>query len=133
MERNTLIERLILLQEQESQVRKQLNALDYEDKIKHEKQYEGKYFKEVYQNDSEYVRCLFVHSTDINSCEPKSISVYYYRDHNDHFQIEFYSLFDPKKYGEEEKWIEIKKEEFDKHYWEVMKRINLAISDKSPT
>jgi hypothetical protein len=48
----------------------------------------------------------------------------------EYFEIESYHHFYPEKWEEEEKWNEIGKEEFLKHYNEVQRRIELAVSIK---
>ena len=119
--------KLLLVMEEEKQLRKQLDALDYYERLAAAAEYVGKYFMEANRFPDENIRCVYVYGTDPRSCETKSIQISYWKDQNDYFEIQYSSLFDPKKWEEEDKWEMITKSEFECHYYEVMKRINSAI------
>ncbi len=120
MNRDKLIEELMLIREQENKIKNQLNILDYEERLKNAKLYEGRYFKEI-DNTSEYVRCLFVYSVDVVSCQFMSICINYYTNiETTYFGIEYYNHFNPS----DTDWVEIPKEEFLEHYNEVQRRIS---------
>ena len=129
-ERDDLVSKLIDLREQEKTLRKQLDDLDYEDRFDRAKKYEGRYFIENNERTPGYIRCVFVHNTNSESCNPMCILVSYWEPNMDeYFEIESYHHFYPEKW-EEEKWNEIEKEEFLNHYNEVQRRIELAVSRK---
>ena len=130
--REKLKEKLTAIKKQEEEVRKQIEELDYNEKLKDASQYEGKYFKEVdkHNKENKYVRCLFIYSTDKERCEPMSLLIGYWKDNDkSYFNIEYYGHFHPGKWDDDdrEKWIEISKEEYTQHYNEVQKRISLCI------
>ena len=130
MERKKLVEQLMQLQEQEKQIREQLNSMDYDQRFADAKQYEGRYFKENEEYHKECIRCLYVYSTDKVNCTPMSLCISYWLDNEDsYFTIDFYSLFYPKKWVDDDgdKWIEISKEEYMEHYEQVQRRIVKAI------
>jgi hypothetical protein len=130
-ERDDLVSKLIDVREQEKTLRKQLDDLDQEDRFARAKKYEGRYFLEKDEITPEYIRCVFVHNTNTESCNPMCILVSYWGPNmEEHFEIESYHHFYPEKWEEEEKWNEIGKEEFLKHYNEVQRRIELAVSTK---
>lgn len=131
MSREKLVEELIALQEQEKEIRKQLDALDYEERFNDAKQYEGRYFREV-NRSKEYIRCVHVYGTCKERCEPLSLLVSYWNEEGiNSYQIESYNHFYPKKWGDEtDVWEEITEEEYHQHYEEVQKRITLAVSIK---
>ena len=88
------------------------------------KQYEGKYFKEIDDTYTEHIKCLFVYSTDKENCNPMALSIYYWENNNtSHFGIAYEYQFNPKKWGDGDKWKEISYEEYIQHYNEVQSRI----------
>jgi hypothetical protein len=128
--RDDLVSKLIDLRNQEKAIRKELDSLDYDEKFSIAKKYEGKYFRDYDKRNKEYIRCIFVHDTNKESCDPMCILVTYYENVMDqYFQIESYSHFNPEKWEEHgDKWIEIKEEEYLKHYEEVQRRISLFVN-----
>jgi len=133
LNREKLVKQLIAIREQEKEIRKQLDAVDYEERFNDAKQYEGRYFKEVNDYHKERVRCLFVYSTDKERCEPMALCVgYWIGNETSYFEIEYYGHFYPKKWDDDiDKWVEIRKEEYQQHYEEVQKRIFSAVSTKN--
>lgn len=130
--RKELVAQLISLREAESEVRKKLEGLDYEQRFADAKQYCGKYYSEINSHHKKCVRCLFVYGIDKVNCTPESICINYWENQDTFFGIEHYSQLNPKKWDEDEDaWKEITKEEFDHHYSEVMKRVELAINSKN--
>ena len=53
---------------------------------------------------------------------------YWVPNMDEYFEIESYHHFYPEKWEEEEKWNEIGKEEYLKHYEEVQRRISLFVN-----
>lgn len=119
--REELLSQLGELDKQTRVVRKQIEDIDHTKIIEDLNQYNGKCFRE--RNSQDYVRCLFVYGIDEENRDTKSILISYFQDQNDHFQIEYYHLFNPKKYNDEDLWYEVSKEEFDLHYSNVTKMI----------
>jgi hypothetical protein len=132
MNREKLLEQLTSIRKQEEEISKQIDAIDYEERLNDAKQYEGRYFKDVSTNNKEYIRCLFVYGTDEKNCTPNSLCVNYWENNEEyHFKIEDYDYFRPKHFDEDiDKWIEISKEEFQQHYNEVQRRISSVVSKK---
>jgi hypothetical protein len=130
--RDDLVAKLIELRNQEKAIRKELDSLDYSERLSAAKKYVGKYFRDYDGRDKEYVRCLFVHGIDTESCDPMCILVSYYDNiQSQYFTIESYSHFNPEKWEEHgDKWIEIKEEEYIKHYIEVQKRFSSFVNIK---
>lgn len=128
-EREKLTEQLIATKNQLKEIREKLEAIDYKDRLSEAKQYEGKFFKELRDSDN-YVRCLFVYSTDKDRCEPMCLSLNYYLDNEtSYFTIDYDNTFFPKKWDEDDdRWVEISKEEYMQHYNEVQRRISLALN-----
>lgn len=128
--RAILVEELQRLQKQEDNLRKKIDDIDYKKKLAAVMKYEGKYFmEEEGEGAHKHISCMFVYAIDSTSCELKSIAIRYWEDKDNYFGIEFSALFNPEKYRDE-KWIEISKEEFEKHYQEVQKTIIRALTTK---
>lgn len=127
--RDEIVANIENFQKQQEELRKQLDEIEYEEKFADAKQYEGKCFKE-HNEEHNYVVCVFVYDTDKINCEPKSICVRYWKTEDTHFEIEYNQSFYPKKWNEMEMWTEVSKEEFDKHYKEVLQRIEMAVTEK---
>lgn len=122
--RQELVNQLTLINAQADSIRKQIDAIDHTERLAQAKQYEGKYYQQIDKHHPENIDCLFVYGTDVEKCEPKAIVVRYWTGKEDsYFSLEFSSLFHPKRYDEEDKYIEITKEEFLKHYYAVQERI----------
>lgn len=128
MNREELVGKLIEIRNQEKEIRKELDKLDYEKRFEDSKKYLGKCYIEKTEIKSDYVRCIYVYSIDKDSCDTKSLCVHYYGDLNDsYFGIEYDSHFNPKKWGEEDKWIEITKDDFMEHYNVIQSRISKTL------
>lgn len=129
-EREELVKQLKDFREKSRSISKRLDELDHKHRFDNAKKYEGRFFIEKDDRNSDSVRCLFVHDTDHESCKPMCILVSYWKDMQDqYFGIESYSYFS----GDDDdtfKWIETTEEEFTKHYNEVQRRIELAVSRK---
>jgi hypothetical protein len=128
MSREKLVEQLIAIRAEEKEIRKQLDLVDYEEKFNDAKQYEGKYFKEVNEHHEGCVRCVFVYAVDKTNCTPVSLYVNYWIGQETHFEIEYYGLFHPRNLDEEDKWVEIDRNEFLQHFNEAQRLISLAVS-----
>ncbi len=133
MDKEKLVQQLIAIREQEKELRKQLDAVDYDERFKDAKQYEGRYFKEVNDHHKESVRCLFIYDTDKESCRPMALCVsYWIGNETAYFEIGYYGHFHPKQWEDDvDKWVEVSKEEFEHHYEEVQKRISFSVSTKN--
>lgn len=127
--REEIVSRLNAIQEQEDVIRKELNAYDYENRFAKAGAYKGKYYQEKNKHHPNYIRCVFAYDVDEKSCELKSIEVSYWKDQQDWYKLEFNNHFNPSQWAEDnEKWIEISKEEYLEHYAEVQKRIGTVIN-----
>lgn len=112
------------------EIRKEINALDFEQKIKESEVYLNKYFLEICKGvNDKYIHIVFVYGIDEN-CEPKSIRCSYLVDNVDFFQLENSTTFNPKKWDDEDNFIEISKEEFYKHYEIIKEKINSNLQNK---
>jgi hypothetical protein len=133
MSREKLVEQLKAIREQEKEIRKQLDAVDYEEKFNDAKQYEGRYFKEANDHHKGSIRCLFVYATEKTNCTPMSLCVSYWEENEtSYFDIEYYGHFHPRNWdGDVDKWVEIDKDEYLRHYNEVQKRISMAVASSS--
>jgi hypothetical protein len=128
MSRAKLVEQLTALKEQEKEIRKQLDLVDYEEKFNDAKQYEGRYFKEANEHHEGCVRCVFVYAVDKTNCTPMSLCVNYWIGQETHFEIEYYGHFHPRNWDEEDKWVEIDRNEFLQHFNEAQRLISLAVT-----
>jgi hypothetical protein len=130
-EREDLVKELTKLQEKEKEIKNQINIFDFDEKLEKNKAFLGKYFQEISTND-EYVRCLFVYNIDIKTGEPQSICVSYWKNQDDFFEISGFNQFNPNYWEDDaDNWILINKDIFDKHYEEVLKRINKSLKNKT--
>lgn len=128
MNREELVGKLTDLRNQEKEIRKELDKLDYEKRFEDSKKYLGKCYIEKTEIKSDYVHCIYVYSIDEDSCDLKSLCAHYYGDLDDtYFGIEYDSHFNPKKWKEEDKWIEITKDEFMEHYNVIQSRISKTL------
>ncbi len=127
--REEIVKRLNAIQKQENAVRKELESLDHKERLADATQYYGKYYKEnvVSKHNKKYFRCVFVYAVDKKACQPIAMEISYWSDKDDWFSIQNYHHFRVRDYDDtEDKWVEITKTEFDKHYTEVRSRINKA-------
>jgi hypothetical protein len=127
MNREELVKKLIDIEDQSKEIRKQLDHFDYLEKYNNAKVYEGKYFKEVNESHPSSIRTIFVYGID-KDCNPMSLCVSYFIGEKTHFEIEYYGHFHPKKWNDSEDWIEITEEEWRGHYNEVQKIINSVLT-----
>lgn len=127
MNREELVKKLIDIEDQSKEIRKQLDHFDYLEKYNNAKVYEGKYFKEVNESHPSSIRTIFVYGID-KDCNPMSLCVSYFIGEKTHFEIEYYGHFHPKKWDDSEDWIEITEEEWRGHYNEVQKIINSVLT-----
>jgi len=125
--KNKLVNQLIELKKQEDVLRKQIEALNHDEKMSESKKYLGKYYQEI-DNNKENIRCLFVYDIDKKNCEPKSLCVSYWKGDSSFFGIKTYEHFNPEKWHENEKWKEISKKVFEKHYTEALRKIAVAVN-----
>lgn len=135
LSREELVEKLNTLRDELSEVRSKIENLDSGDKIEKLSQYVGKCFKT--REESEFINCCYVYeinrSENTNICL-SAINVFHYDDknyfgvkHDDMFLYEVLNnnasiswLYDNNETSE---FIEITKEEFDKHSDLVMNLI----------
>ncbi len=129
-DRQTLVDALSKKLEEEKEIRKELNALDYQLRLNEANELKGKFFKQIEVLYEELVQCFFVYSVNKESCAPESISVRYVTNQRGTCSIEHTSSFYPKKWGDEKDYIEITKQEFDNVYSEALKLIGLSYSCK---
>ena len=127
--REELVEQLTSIQKKEKEVRKKINSIDYENKLKEAEKNVGKYFIELTGSDG-YFRCAYVYGVDKVDCSPLVLDVHYWKDQEKGwFAIEFSSHFSVRNYDDsEDSWVEIDKETFSEHYEEVQRRISLAFN-----
>lgn len=109
-----------------------LNDLDRDRRVGYLNQFVGKCYKQKHFEPGAFINscsCLMVYKVDEKRLKAWSISVTYWDNDPEfipeYFGIESSDLFDPEN-EDMKKWIEITKEEFNTHYNEVEKRINLA-------
>jgi len=129
VDKDILTEKLKDILKQESEIRKQLDDIEYNERYNTIKQFEGKCFKVGNILDDDYIRCLYVYDIDKIDCKLMSLSINYWKDNYDsHFNIEYYDYFEPSDCDDDShnKWFEIDKDEYILHYNEVQKRIKTA-------
>jgi 3'-phosphoadenosine 5'-phosphosulfate sulfotransferase (PAPS reductase)/FAD synthetase len=130
MNREEIADRIIKLREEKAELEKQLEAFDYAERLEKANKYLGKYFKEV-SDYKQSVVCLYVYGIEHKNCDLKTVNLRYYIEegYTDSFEIESSHLFNPDRWEEDkDRYAETTKEEFDKHYAEVMRRIELAVN-----
>lgn len=134
MNREKLRKEFVKARERLNELRKQLDAFDYDKKLNKIKRYVGKCYKEV--GKEKYARkninCVFIYEVEEKNCGLEAIQVDYWEDSNTFFDIRnhhFYNTPDDENKDTDfsNNWEEISKEEFMKHYEKVMKRINLVV------
>lgn len=128
--REEIVKRLEVIQEQESIVRDELKKHDHAERFAQANVYVGRYFKEPNIHHENCVRCIFAYGIYEASCEIRALCVSYWKDQDHWFHIEYYNHFNPKQWDEEEKWIEITKEEYMEHYAQAQKRVGLIIKEQ---
>ncbi len=132
--RDEIIKRLNSVQKKEKAIRKELESLDYDNRLKDAMQYTGKYFKKNDTKESEYFRGMYIYGVDKETCQPKGLEISYWSDKDDWFSIENEYNFTMRGYDDEkDRWIEITKEEFELRYSQVQARINKAYITNDPT
>ncbi len=126
--RDQITRKLISVRKQEEELRKQLATLDYDKRMKDAKKYLGKYYKEIEKyRDTQHIHCLYVYNINVESVDLESINIRYWKKGKTHFEIEYYHMFNPEKWPDD-KFKEITKAEYEKHFKIVMKKITEAIS-----
>ncbi len=126
--REEIVSRLRANQNQQQEIRKELDAIDYEERFAEANQYVGKFFREIYKTNDEYFRCFYVYDIDKVECRTKTLEISYYANQDEFYSIEYYNHFHPKNHDEEDKYEVITEEEFKKHYNEILRRINTIMS-----
>lgn len=115
MNRADLIKKENDIQNQLQDVRKQIEEFDHDENLIKVMDYKGKYFSDI-----EYEDCIsytYVYDIDTKTCEPLTIEIYNY---GDSFGFRSDSQFNPQKWGDEYKFAEISKEEFDIEYNKIL-------------
>lgn len=120
------------LGKQRNKIKERIDIIDYKDRLKESKQFEGKFYREN-SDANDIVRCVFVYSTNKVNCEPMGLFISYWKDNLDnYFDITSCYSFNPKKWEDDrDKYVEITKKEYMSHYQQVFKRIRLAINKTS--
>ncbi len=132
--RQEILDRLNALRDQAKEVKKELDDLDYTDRLANAIVYRGKYYKEIQKYHDEYFRGVYVYNIDLETCECKGMEISYWSNKDDWFSIQNEHDFKVRGYDDDEDtWIEITKEEFDNHYSQVHSRINKAYMTNDPT
>jgi len=123
-DKEELLEQLKILKEKQKELEKQIRDVDHVDLYAKNKQYVGKCF--MSHDGCDCIRCVLIYDIKTD-CTWMSLEIYYYPEVETHFNIEYIDYFNPIN-DEFFKWIEITRKEFDEHFEEVQKRINLAYS-----
>lgn len=126
--RQEIVNRLHIADSELDSIRKELQAFDHDNKLKEASQYLGKYYKQKNEHHKESVDVIFVHGIKEADCELLTICVRYWIGIDYIYTIENHYNFNPKQWDEEDKYIEITKEEFIEHYNEAQRRIGLLIN-----
>lgn len=131
MSKEALETRRAELQRQLSEVNSELESMSHAQRLADALEWVGKYFKEKQEHNKNYHVAVFVCGVDEKNCELKSISVSYWEDQDDFYQIESTSTFNPNRWEEDrERWIEIDKIEFMHVHDEAQKRAKNMINMK---
>lgn len=115
MNREELVAKMQVLSKEVSNIRKDIDMIDFNSKIDHYNSYIGKYFRK----EDKYmdVCCVYCSSVDTERRQIVALHVSYYTDSEQHFHIQNEDYFDPlNEYTDNDIWVEIDKSEFYKHY-----------------
>ena len=129
MNREKIVKEIKELEDKARELRKKLDSVDHEENLKKINVYKGKFFinNTSLREHDQYFRLIYVYDIDKETCTVKSIEITYYVGSEDWFNVDYYEQFNPVRYSDsEDDWVETKKEEFDKHFKEVQRRINKA-------
>jgi len=125
MKRQDIVKELNIAQEKARELRNQLEEFDREERLKKANSYLGKCYI-ASDEMSDYIRCLYVYNVN-EQCIPDTVYVSYFKDSNVHFQIESYGSF-PGYDEDDNKWVEISKQEFENHYNHVQTLVKNTIN-----
>ena len=129
MDREKLVEEINELEGKARELRKKVESLDHKENLNKISVYKNRFFiHEPSKNggNERYFRLIYVYDIDEERCTVKSIEINYYVASEDWFEIQYYEHFNPIRYDDYEEWVETSKEEYDKHFLEVQRRINQA-------
>lgn len=128
--RNDLVKQIEESSNTLKKLREKLEVIDYENRFEEANKSLGKYFKEIRTDD--FISCFFVYAIDKQDCEFKTLAITYCPDLDEHFHIGYDSQFNPKKWNEEDKFIEITEQEFSEHYKEAFYKMQIALLVEVP-
>lgn len=127
--RQILVNELNEINKQAKKVREQIDALDYEERFNAANKFLGKFYKEISTNKN-YIHCVHVYGINTKDCRNLSFTITnYLSDESDWFECNTNPYFKPDE-DEFNKWEEITKDEFMKHYNDVMIRINKVVKNE---
>ncbi len=124
MDREGLVSRMIELRNEEREIRRKLDKMDFDDRHKISEKYLGKFYIDP-RDGNNYVRCLHVFGIDPETAGLRSMCLSYWPgNEKTSFGIEYYGHFKP--WDDESSffnWREIGKDEYLKHYLQVQRII----------
>lgn len=130
--RNELVSEVIALREKERLLREQIAELEYKENYEAVQKYVGRYYRDIPGINDTSVRCYFIYGIEGVHCELKTVSISYWGNNPDWFEIEYMTHFHPNKEDNYEAYDEITKGEFYTHYSEVLTRIEKALKTATP-
>lgn len=124
--REELIEKQQELYKQINTIQEKIQEIDYSQKFEEANKFVGKYYLENHkmnQPDYTYYRCFYVYDINKETCQLHALEISYNSESLHWFSIQYYSCFYPER--EDFDIIEIPKQEFETHYSEIQRRINI--------
>ena len=122
------------MRNQEIEVSKQIEALDYEEKLKKTSEYIGRCFIEKSELDDDIVDCFYCFKVRGAGRELESVNVLYYidaDDKNSFVDVKLSQSFNPVRHSEDvADYIEITKEEFDAYYNNAINILNKKVNGR---
>lgn len=126
--RESLYAEKAALHEKISLINKEIHKVEFEDNLSKHQKFVGKCYRQVEKGDTDYVRCFYVYGISDDARELKTLEISYWKDKPDtYFSIDFYSLFRPYEKDDFDTYKTISRKEFDKHFIETKKRIELIV------
>lgn len=122
-----ILGKIITNKEQRDTLQAEYDALDYEDRFKAASKYLGKYYKTKEEHHKDYHNVYFIYDISKESCTPQALHINYWGNQNTFYSIQHDHHFFPEQWEEEDKYFEITKDEFVKHYSEVFKLIDQSL------
>lgn len=126
--REEILNRFNETNEKLNEIRKELDAIDYEKRFENVNKFVGKYFQEVVtESHPECIIVFYVYGIDKQSCNLQAIRAHYTKESDGYFGIEDALHFDPSQKDWTFESKEITKEEFQAHYAQAIERIQSII------